>query len=455
MTVQHSAHRTTESFAAPVTLFIQRGCAVCLQVRRHLEQRSIPFEIKWLSDPENVDFIQQRLDRGARRAAPWLLVGDQLVQGYEPDLIDETLRQGGHHPMVGGGAVGSAAQSGSLELPAAALWVANLGGGSVSFVDVTGAQHLRDDLPLGVGAMPCAVGHDPETDVVVVTDFALHRVVFFDRAEGGYLRRTLEASSLPMPTQPGDVATDTARHRFYIPCATGASLVALDSRDGSYVGGSLEAATLALPASATNAVAYDPVTDLIVLRAGGVIAVEADTMTFREGGAWGTIQPGFGRDVKLDPQLGLLYTTGYGKSEAGDEYHHMLYLDARSGAYAFGDLESSRVVTDPIPWTVMADPATGLVFVACMETERVVAFDAASPSAPTRPDVVAGTITGPAQRSMTLLEQDHLLCVSSFDESTVTFLDTRTNDYANGSRDASTVPTGTGPRGMAFVAPWS
>jgi DNA-binding beta-propeller fold protein YncE len=125
-----------------------------------------------------------------------------------------------------------------------------------------------------------------------------------------------------------------------------------------------------------------------------------------------------------------------------------VYLDARTGAPLHGDLDASSAATDPTPWSLMPDPSTGRVFVACMGTQSVQAFSSDEPRAASEP-----IRTGAAQRAMVLRDREHMICISSFDDSTVTYLDTRDVTYRFGDETASTAKTGTGPRGMYFVEP--
>lgn len=234
--------------AASVSLYIQRGCAVCHQVRRFLETNQIDFEIRWLSDPANVAALDGISERFGIRGFPVLVIGDTVTTSPKPDDITASLEAGGHALRPDGTSEG-AASTDRAGVPASAIWVANLGAGSLSFVDPTTFTAAGETLPMGVGAMPCGIAWDPATDVVAVSDFALHRVTFFNRATGAYLRDDLASSTVPMPEQPGDIVTDLRRHRFYVSCAGQPSLVALDSTDGSYVGGALGSAVLPLPSA--------------------------------------------------------------------------------------------------------------------------------------------------------------------------------------------------------------
>jgi DNA-binding beta-propeller fold protein YncE len=436
-----------------VELVIQRGCASCLQTRRFLERHGVPFTIRWLSEPEVLSWITARdLAGRAPGGPPWVVIGDDAVGGYTPDAIGAMLVGAGHTLDDAGPATTGDESAVASSLPAAALWVANLEEGSVGFVDAGRATHLGS-VPLGEGAAPMGIGFDPETDIAVVSDFALHRVVVLDRARGGFRGGDLANSWLVAPEAPGDVALDSRRHRFYIPSNTGESLLVLDSTDGSYLGGTYDTAVFPIGRT-SNAIAFDPVLDRIFVRSGeGIIAIDAESFSVVGRVDASDADPiGFGRDLKVDPVNHVLYVPGYGTTKSGDEYHHVVCFDARDGSYAFGDAASSVVPTAAAPWTVLTDPDTRLLFVSCMGSESVHAFDA-DRGRPATDGVQPAVEVGPAARAMALRPHDHTLCVSSFDGGYVTMVDSRTNTYRWHGRSRSTADAGVGPRGMAFVEP--
>jgi 6-phosphogluconolactonase (cycloisomerase 2 family) len=104
-----------------------------------------------------------------------------------------------------------------------------------------------------------------------------------------------------------------------------------------------------------------------------------------------------------------------------------------------------------VPWVVTPDPARNRVYLYCMESGTVGAFDADTPTALE----LAGSnpVVGPSGRSMALSQDSRLLVVSSFDAGTITVIDAEHMTYQHHDHDHSTITGCVGPRGMAFVEP--
>ena len=72
-----------------VVLYSQPGCAPCFAARTFLKSRNIPFEYKDVqADPQA---FRELMDLGSR-STPTLLVGTEVMIGFEPERL-ETLLQ--------------------------------------------------------------------------------------------------------------------------------------------------------------------------------------------------------------------------------------------------------------------------------------------------------------------------------------------------------------------------
>ena len=77
------------SAAAPrVVLYSQPGCAPCFAARSFLTSRKIAFEYKDVqADPQA---FRELMDLGSR-STPTLLVGSEVMIGFEPDKLSAML----------------------------------------------------------------------------------------------------------------------------------------------------------------------------------------------------------------------------------------------------------------------------------------------------------------------------------------------------------------------------
>jgi hypothetical protein len=65
----------------PLLLYIQRGCAICMYVRRSFERHDVDFEIRWLSHFSDILFVDQERAKALKATAPWLVVDDETLTG--------------------------------------------------------------------------------------------------------------------------------------------------------------------------------------------------------------------------------------------------------------------------------------------------------------------------------------------------------------------------------------
>lgn len=73
-----------------VTLYTNRQCPACRQVRRYLEQRGIAFQE--LDINANLR-AQKALARLGTRSVPVILVGETAIQGFDRKRLDAVLKQ--------------------------------------------------------------------------------------------------------------------------------------------------------------------------------------------------------------------------------------------------------------------------------------------------------------------------------------------------------------------------
>lgn len=80
----------TDTQAPQVTLFSQPGCAPCFAARSFLMSRKVPFAYKDVqADPQA---FRELMDLGSR-STPTLLVGDQVLIGFDPEKLTAALAQ--------------------------------------------------------------------------------------------------------------------------------------------------------------------------------------------------------------------------------------------------------------------------------------------------------------------------------------------------------------------------
>jgi hypothetical protein len=421
-------------------LYMMPGCGVCVQVKQHLAGAGVPFEVRWLSDTGNLAWVHAWVagDPARTSTAPFLALGDEVLQGYDPVRLDAALRRAGFEPDA------VAADGGRLDeqrpAPAAAWWATDFEGGCIRFVSAAG-EGLAASFALGAGSMPIAVAHDPLSDTVVVSDFAGDRVVLFDRSAGTPVNGDVASSSLAVPRQPADIVVDSRRGRFYVACAEGGAIVAIDACTRDYAGGARESAVVETGGATTGSLALDPELDrLFVRRLSGVVAIDLPSGTLLA-----PVDAGMGRNVVIDTLTHTLYIPNMD----GDA-HVLAYRDARTGAYVDGDAASSTVSTPSAPFGLAIDTDTRKVFVTSLGPGVLCAFDADGPRRCRDSEDLP--VPG-AGRSLGVDMVEHVLAVSRYQDGAVTFVDSSTGRYRYGTLDASTQVVGGALRGTAIVRP--
>lgn len=429
---------SVQSQPLPVALYLMPGCGICYQVKGFLERHEVPVELRWITEPANQAWVDAYVAEHGRAQAPLLLVGDEVLQGYQPDPMRELLSRAGYDLSKSAKAPAATVRD-HIELPEEALWVTNFLDGSISFVDPSTLQTVAESVPLGAESNPVAVAFDKDTDVVAVSDMGRHCVVFFDYRKRTYLRGNLQDSTLATPRQLGDIVLDPKRHRFYVGSVGASALLAIDSTTGQFVNGTAERSSVPIGTFA-GGVLLDEVNDRVYVRtSAGCVAIDLERFASLRGELeLSTLPVGSGRNLAFNPALGLLY--------AGSSDDRLYYVDAARFDFAFGDPVASSVETERSPFGMGADPDAGLVFTTCVGTNRLLAFDASEP----RPSRCAPLDVRSATRTIALLD-DHVLAVSSFDDGSVCLVDSRTNTFLHDTFEASRIAVGEGPRGMAYV----
>lgn len=428
-----------------VALYMMPGCAVCTQVRRHLERAQVRFEVRWLSEPEHADWVHRWIAADASRkgSAPFLAIdGQQVVQGYDPRVIDAALAAAGLGAGASPGAPESQPRRGAA--PPEGWWVCDIDDGALRFLPPDAAPDAAalEPYELGPGSMPIAVAHEPASDTVAVSDFAGARVVFFDRRTGLPAGGDLASSCLAVPAQPSDIVVDARRGRFYVVCAEGGAVVMIDAATRDFAGGSRASATISTGGPTAGSLAFDPGLDrLYVRRLDDVLALDVAAGT--------ALAPsprlGMGRNVAVDARTHTLFVPAL-----DGERRALEYLDARTGAFLNGDRAASGVGLPGSPFGLVADPGRGAVFVASLAPDVLGAFDVAGP----RPLPGGGDLPMPgAARTLALDATSGVIAASVVDRGAVVFLDASARAYRGGSLEAATVPVGGMPRGLAAVSP--
>jgi glutaredoxin-like YruB-family protein len=71
-----------------VTLYSQPGCPPCFAAKAYLQSRNVPFEYKDVqADPAA---LQELLALNSR-STPTLLVGEEVMIGFDPDRLTQML----------------------------------------------------------------------------------------------------------------------------------------------------------------------------------------------------------------------------------------------------------------------------------------------------------------------------------------------------------------------------
>jgi glutaredoxin len=78
--------------AERVTLYTTRQCPHCRQVKAYLKQHKIPFAE---FDVERNRRAFSEFQRIGGRGVPLLTVGKRIINGFNPKLLAQTLRQSG------------------------------------------------------------------------------------------------------------------------------------------------------------------------------------------------------------------------------------------------------------------------------------------------------------------------------------------------------------------------
>ncbi|MCW8945049.1 MAG: glutaredoxin family protein [Sedimenticola sp.] len=75
-----------------ITLYTSRNCSHCRRAKTYLQQNHIPFSEQ---DVERNKRAQLDFMRAGGRGVPFIVIGDQSVQGFEPKQLQKALRQAG------------------------------------------------------------------------------------------------------------------------------------------------------------------------------------------------------------------------------------------------------------------------------------------------------------------------------------------------------------------------
>ncbi|MBV9511944.1 MAG: hypothetical protein JO303_16850, partial [Caulobacteraceae bacterium] len=411
------------------------GCGTCHQVKGFLERHHLPVELRWVTEAEHEAWVREHLvGAGRPLSLPYLLVGEEVLSGYDPAALRRSLARAGFQ-LRDTAAASAAADEADVVLPRPGLWVTNFLDGSLSFIDPRTGARLAPDLPLGADSNPVSLAQDPASGVVAISDMGRSCVAFVDGKTGRWLRGDREASSVATPKQPCDIVFDARRGRFYIPLVDAGRLAAFDSATGKPLHGDIATSSVEVGRNA-GGLLLDPVADRILLRHGeGVLAVACAEFDGRGPEDRRTFACGPGRNMALDAKARRLYVPTFDGTVA--------YVDADSLDYAFGSAKASCVVVDRTPFTLEVDPSAGALLVSCMSNQTLHMLDAvAARRLPIGPRALPA-----AARTMCRLG-DGVVAVSAFDENTVVFLDSRTGAPLDGEAGSSRAATGRGPRGL-------
>ena len=72
-----------------VILYSQPGCPPCYAAKRFLTERNIPFEYK---DVQADSSALRELVRLKSRSTPTIVVGDEVMIGFDPDRLESVLK---------------------------------------------------------------------------------------------------------------------------------------------------------------------------------------------------------------------------------------------------------------------------------------------------------------------------------------------------------------------------
>ncbi|HMK28411.1 MAG TPA: glutaredoxin family protein [Terriglobales bacterium] len=72
-----------------VVVFTQPGCPPCHALKAYLSERGIEFEDRDVSTDREA--VEELVHKYNSRSTPTLVVGDEVLIGFDPDEIDQVL----------------------------------------------------------------------------------------------------------------------------------------------------------------------------------------------------------------------------------------------------------------------------------------------------------------------------------------------------------------------------
>lgn len=88
---------SAQSGPVPIVLYLQPDCGSCDEMKEFLTVKNIPITEKNVKD--NAEFrkeLESKTGRSAR--VPVLVIGEQLIQGYDSERMTSALRDAGYLP---------------------------------------------------------------------------------------------------------------------------------------------------------------------------------------------------------------------------------------------------------------------------------------------------------------------------------------------------------------------
>lgn len=77
--------------AKKVKIYTTSGCPYCQQAKDYLTEKGVPFEVVDVGkDPQALQ--EMRKISGGGRSVPVISVGDEVIIGFEPELLDKALK---------------------------------------------------------------------------------------------------------------------------------------------------------------------------------------------------------------------------------------------------------------------------------------------------------------------------------------------------------------------------
>ena len=74
-----------------VLVFSQPDCPPCHAVKAYLTERGVPFEVKDVS--HDSEAIHELVEHYKSRSTPTVVVGDQVMIGFNPERLDQMLAE--------------------------------------------------------------------------------------------------------------------------------------------------------------------------------------------------------------------------------------------------------------------------------------------------------------------------------------------------------------------------